>query len=194
MALEQAPEGAGVALHAVVCGNHEDRVVKGREGPLGFGAKVHVARRIHQREAGTGVLELGLGRKDGDAAVAFHGVGVQVGVPTVDAAEASDAPRVVEHGLRKRGLARVDMRVYADDCLFHVPLPVAFANWGRVHFCAKSGQVRSTARKHGDGELRCGEVVRHVLAADIAFRRHWSDSTHFQLWPSPQNSVVDSST
>lgn len=72
MALEQAPEGAGVALHTVVCGNHEDRVVKGREGPLGLGAKVHVARRIHQREAGTGVLELGLGRKDGDAAVSLH--------------------------------------------------------------------------------------------------------------------------
>lgn len=97
MALEQAPEGAGVALHAVVCGNHEDRVVKGREGPLGLGAKVHVAgastsvRRAPARSSSAWAAKMVMPRSRSMASVS------RWESPRLDAAKARDAPRVVEH-------------------------------------------------------------------------------------------------
>ncbi len=121
-AREQAPQGLGVALDAVASAHHEQGVVERGERALRLGAEVDVARRVDEHEAHAGVLELGLRAEDRDTAGALHRVGVQMRVAAVHPPERADAPGVVEHGLRERGLARVDVGEYADDRLLQALL------------------------------------------------------------------------
>ena len=107
VALEELPHGLGVALHAIVGAHHQDRRVECGHGALRLRGEVHVAGRVHEREANSLPVELGLRREDRDAALALHRVGVEVGAAVVHAPRGADGARGGEHGLRERGLARV---------------------------------------------------------------------------------------
>ena len=119
MALEQVPKRLGMALDAVVGPHHENRVVEGLQRALRLGGEVHVAGRVHEHEVGVAPVKGGAGRENRDAALALHGVGVEVRVAAVHAAGVANGARDGEHGLRERGLARVDVRQKSHDRLSH---------------------------------------------------------------------------
>ena len=102
-------------LDAIVCAHDEDCAVQGGERALGLRGEVHVARRVHERDGLPLVLELGLCGEDRDAALALHGVRVEMRAPAVNSSKRAGAARIVEHGLGERGLARVNVRQYAYD-------------------------------------------------------------------------------
>ena len=87
VALEQPPERARVALHAIAAADDEHRVVKHRERALHLGGKVDVAGRIEQRDLRFAGGEHGLLCKDRDAALALERVGIEKGVAMVHAPE-----------------------------------------------------------------------------------------------------------
>ena len=89
VALEQPPERARVALHAVAAADDEYRVVEHRERALHLGGKVDVAGRIEQRDLRFAGGEHGLLCKDRDAALALERVGIEKGVAVVHAPEFS---------------------------------------------------------------------------------------------------------
>ena len=119
MALEQAPEGAGVPLDAVVRAYDEHREIEGGERPLRLGGEIDVPGGVHQRDRGVCVFEGCLGGEDRDATVALHEVGVEVGVAAVDAPAGADGARVEQHRFCECGLTCVDVRQYADNRLPH---------------------------------------------------------------------------
>ena len=114
-----------MALHAVVCAHHQDGVVERGERALGLRGEVHVAGCVNEHEVGAVFLvgarpvERRAGREDRDPAVPLHGIGVQVGAAAVHATGVANGPRGGEHGLRERGLARVDVRQEPHDRLPH---------------------------------------------------------------------------
>ena len=93
VALQQPPERAGVALHAVRAADDKDRVVEHLQGALCFGGEIDVARRIEQRDVRAAAVEHRLLGKDGDAALALERFGVQKGVAVIDAAERAQRAR-----------------------------------------------------------------------------------------------------
>ena len=83
---------------------------------------------VEQHEAGAGIVERRLFGEDRDAALALHGVGVEVGVAVVNAALPTNGAGAVEHGLGKRGLACVNMGEKPYHGLFHsTPLVASIA-------------------------------------------------------------------
>ena len=117
VALEQVPQGLGVALNAVVRAHHENRGVERGDRALRLGGEVHVTGCVHEHEMRSRPVERRGGREDRDAALALHGVGVEVGASVVHAPGRADGPCLGEHGLRKRGLACVHMRQKPHDRL-----------------------------------------------------------------------------
>ena len=93
VALQQPPERAGVALHAVRAADDKDRVVEHLQGALRFGGEIDVARRIEQRDVRAAAVEHRLLGKDGDAALALERFGVQKGVAVIDAAKRAQRAR-----------------------------------------------------------------------------------------------------
>ena len=93
VALQQPPERAGVALHAVRAADDKDRVVEHLQGALCFGGEIDVARRIEQRDVRAAAVEHCLLGKDGDAALALERFGVQKGIAVIDAAERAQRAR-----------------------------------------------------------------------------------------------------
>ena len=110
IAPQQPPERDGVALNACRAADDEHGAVEHLQRPLHLGGKIHMARRIEQRQRTAGQREDGLLGKDRDAPAALLRVGVKKRIAVVDAAECADDARPVEHGLRQRRLARVHMR------------------------------------------------------------------------------------
>ena len=85
------------------------------------------AGRVHEHEVGAVPVERRAGREDRDAALALHGVGVQMRVAGVHAAGAANGARRGKHRLRERGLARVDVRQKPHDRLPHAPTSSSFS-------------------------------------------------------------------
>ena len=119
VALEQLPERARVALHAVRAADDEHGVVEHLQRALHLARKVDVAGRVQQRKLDIAERQHGLLRKDRDAALALLHVGIEKGVLVVDAAELPQLPARVQHGLRKRRFSGVDVRQYAQNQLVH---------------------------------------------------------------------------
>ena len=117
VALQQPPQRLGVGLHAVGARNDKDRIVKHLQRALGFGGKIDMPGRVQQREHRLLPARPGRGGqrqhrllgKDRDAARAFLRVGVEKSVPVVDTPQPPQRARAVEHRLRQRRLAAVNM-------------------------------------------------------------------------------------
>ena len=117
--LQKPPQRFGVALHPVGAGDHQHRVVQHLQGALRLGGKVHVPRRVQQRQHRAGQLQHRLLGKNRDAARFFQRVGVQKGVPVVHPAQPPQRPRPVQHRLAQRGLAAVHVGQHAHHQPFH---------------------------------------------------------------------------
>ena len=107
--LQQPPERPGVPLHSVRGIHQQHRAVEHGEGPFGFGGKIHVARRVQQRDLTAVPRQAGLFGKDRDAALPFPAVGVQEGVAVVHAPGFPQRPGQIQHGFAERGFPRVHM-------------------------------------------------------------------------------------
>ena len=122
--LKKAPERGGMTGHAVVGTDHQHGNIQHRQRALGLGGEVNVTGGIHQCKRHTVPRERRLRREDRDAARAFLLVGVEVGVAMVHAAGRADDAGMQKHRLGERGLARVDVRQYAHNRLFHESPPI----------------------------------------------------------------------
>ena len=127
---QQFPQGFGVGLHAVGAADHQYRVIQHPQGPLRLGGKIHVARRVQQRQFGLlGILRCGqrqhrLLGKNRDAPCPLLGVGIQKGVPVVHTAQLAQHPRAVEKPLGQRCLAAVHMGQQPNHQTFHSHSPL----------------------------------------------------------------------
>ena len=84
--LQKLPQGAGVVLHPVGGGDHQNGVVQKGQHPLGLGGEVHVAGGVQEDEiTGLGGEPRLLG-EDGDAPLPLHGIGIQIGVSVIHTA------------------------------------------------------------------------------------------------------------
>ena len=92
VALEQLPERARVALHAVRAADDEHGVVEHLQRALHLARKIDVAGRVQQRKLDVAERQHGLLRKNRDAALALLHVGIEKGVLVVDAAELPQLP------------------------------------------------------------------------------------------------------
>ena len=129
VARQQLPQRLGVGLHAVGAADHQHRVVQHLQGALGLGRKIHMPRRVQQRQLGLlGSIgrrqrQHGLLGKNRDAPRTLLRVGVQKGVAVVHPAQLAQRARAVQQPLGQRGLAAVHMGQQAHDQTFHsVPL------------------------------------------------------------------------
>ena len=114
VALEKAPQGLGVRLHAVAAADDEHRVVQDLQRPLRLGGEVHMSRGVQQRKRPAGQLHLRLLGEDRDAPGPFQTVRIQKAVPVIDAPQPLQLSRKVQHGLAERGLPRVHMGQHAE--------------------------------------------------------------------------------
>ena len=96
-------------LHAVRAADHQHRAVQHRQCPLHLGGKVHMPRRIQQRNGAVPYLQHRLLGKDGDAPLALHIVRIQERIPVIHPPQAADSAGTVEQRLGKGGLSRVHM-------------------------------------------------------------------------------------
>ena len=124
IAREQAPQGLGMPLHAVVGAHQQNRVVQGTQRALCLSRKIDVAGCIHEHDVGIAVVEHGLRREDRNAALALDLVRIQMRVAIVNAAALANAARVEQHGLGQRGLAGIDMRQDSNDRLLRHGSPL----------------------------------------------------------------------
>ncbi len=109
-AAQRAHEHAGLRLHALHGGHHQDGAVQHAQHPLHLGDEVGMARRVDQVDRGVADGEGHDRRLDGDAAPAFQGKGVGLGVAVIDAADLVDDPGGVQQPLGQAGLTGVYMR------------------------------------------------------------------------------------
>lgn len=86
---------------------------------LHLGGKVHVARRVEQRDRRVAQRQARLPRKDRDAARTLERVRVQVRVFVVHAPEVADRARAVEQRLGQGRLPGVHVRQDAQNQLLH---------------------------------------------------------------------------
>ena len=99
-----------MALHAVGRRHHENRVVERLQRALGLRGKIDVAGGVEDCElrfADAHHRRLGV---DGDAARAFHRIGVEERVAVVHTAQSARGASGVQQCLGQRGLAGVHMR------------------------------------------------------------------------------------
>ena len=106
---EQAPQGFGMALHAVCAAEDKECTVQHLQNPLHLGGKIHMARRVQQGDFQLAQGEHGLFGENCDAALPLQRVGIEKGVAMIDPAQPAQLAAGVEHGLGEGGLARVDM-------------------------------------------------------------------------------------
>ena len=119
VALQEPPEGEGMALGAVGGGDHQDGAVEDLEGALGLGGEVHVAGGVEEGELEVREGEDGLLQEDGDAALALDGVVVQEGVGVIHAAEGAQGAAAVEEGFGEGGFTGVNVGEDAGGELAH---------------------------------------------------------------------------
>ena len=119
MRRKQPPQRTSVALHALDRRHKQYRHVQHAQHALRLGRKVNVPRRVQPIVLLALIRKMRLIRKYRYAALALHRVQVKRRVLVIHAPGAPDYTRVIEQLLRKRGLAGIDVRQYAD-CLAHV--------------------------------------------------------------------------
>ena len=119
VAPQQLPERFRVRLHAVRAADDEHGIVEHLQRALHLGGKVHVARRVEQRDRRVAQRQARLPRKDRDAARTLERVRVQVRVFVVHAPEVADRARAVEQRLGQRRLPGVHVRQDAQNQLLH---------------------------------------------------------------------------
>ena len=90
VAFQQFPQRLRVRLHPVRAADDQDGVVQHLHGALGLCGKVHVSRRIQQSIRCAAVVNARLVRKNGNAPVPFHGVGVQECSLVIDPSQLAD--------------------------------------------------------------------------------------------------------
>ena len=111
--LQRAGKYEARLRHGTLGGVHEqDDAVDHLEDTLHLAAEVGVARRVDDVDLGIAIVDGGVLRKDGNAALTLKVVGVHHAIHdllifTVDAA-------LLEHLVDKRGLAVVDVRDNGD--------------------------------------------------------------------------------
>ena len=127
---QQLPQRFGVGLYAVGPADHQHRIVQHLQGALGFGGKIHVARRIQQRQLGfLGTVggrqrQHGLLGKNRDAPGAFLAVGIQKSVPVIHPTQLAQHARAVQKPFGQRGFAAVHMGQKPHDQTFHNHSPL----------------------------------------------------------------------
>ena len=118
--LQQLPEGAGMVLHPVGGGDHQDGVIQKGQGAFGLGGEVHVAGGVQQDVvAGLGGEPRLLG-EDGDASLPLHGVGIQKGIAVIHAPQGAELTGDIQESLGQGGLTCVHVGQDTDgELLFH---------------------------------------------------------------------------
>ena len=124
VALQQPPQGEGVALGPVGGGDHQQGAVQHPQHPLRLGGKVSVARGVHQGELQVLQREHRLLGKDGDAPLPLQGLGVQKGIGVVHPPQLPQGAAGIEEGLGQGGLARIHMGQDAQGQLVHPVTPL----------------------------------------------------------------------
>ena len=69
--LEQPPQCTSVCLHTVDAADNQHRIIQHLQHTFGLGGKVHVTGCVQQSNLPLTERELGLSRKNGDAALAL---------------------------------------------------------------------------------------------------------------------------
>ena len=129
VSLQKPPECLSMGLHAVKTADDEHRAVEHAERPLRFRGKVHMPRRVHQRDGVLWQFDNGLLGEDRNAPLTLQAVGVEKAVAVIDAPQLPQPSGEVEHRLGKRGLPRVYMGQQADaNILFWERRGVAHGN------------------------------------------------------------------
>src|SRR5262249_6532122 len=104
------PHRLGLSLDSLLGIEDDHAAIQHAERALNLGGEVNVAGGIDQVDGVSLPGQRNAGAVNGDAAGLFFGIVVGLGRPLVDAAEAVNAPGVVEDVFSGRRLARVDVR------------------------------------------------------------------------------------
>ena len=145
-ALRLPPDRLGLRFHTGHAAEHAHRTVQHAQGALHLDGEVHMAGRVDEVDGVLVPLAGGAGRHDGDAALLLLGHVVHGGGTVMDFPQAVDLAAVVEHALRERGLARVDVGDDADIAdVFHGSLVNVWA--GRSRQDGESMRFPAVARK-----------------------------------------------
>ena len=119
VAPQQLPERFRVRLHTVRAADDEHGIIKHLQRALHLSGKVHVARRVEQRDRRVAQRQARLPREDRDAARTLERVRVQVRVFVVHAPEVADGARAVEQRLGQRRFPGVHVRQNSQNQLLH---------------------------------------------------------------------------
>ena len=119
VASQQLPERFRVRLHTVRAADDEHGVVEHLQRALHLGGKVHVPRRVEQRDRRVAQRQARLPREDRDAARTLERVRVQMCVFVVHAPEVPDGARAVEQRLGQRRFPGVHVRQNSQNQLLH---------------------------------------------------------------------------
>ena len=96
VALQQAPDGLRVALHALYAADDQHGEVQHRQHALHLGGEVRVAGGVQQIVSIFAQLHHRLVGEHGDAPLPLHGMQVEEGVAVIHAAQAADCAAAVE--------------------------------------------------------------------------------------------------
>ena len=107
MALEQLPQGKGVALYAVAAVDKQYRIVECVQDAFHFSGEIHVTRCVEQRQLHAMALDRGLLRVNGNAALLFNRVVVEMRGLAVDASQVAYEPCAVYERLVQGRLAGI---------------------------------------------------------------------------------------
>ena len=99
VALQQLPQGLGMALYAVGSADDQNGTVQHLEGALHLAGKIHMARGVQQGHLHGGQGEDRLLGEDGNAPLPLQGIGVQKSVLMVYPAQFAYRSTDVEHPL-----------------------------------------------------------------------------------------------
>ena len=124
VALQQLPQGLGMALYPVGSADDQNGTVQHLEGALHLAGKIHMARGVQQGHLHGGQGEDRLLGEDGNAPLPLQGVGIQKSVLMVYPAQFAYRSTDVEHPLREGGLARVHVGQYANHKFLHICHPL----------------------------------------------------------------------
>ena len=106
-----------MALHAFGAGHDEHRIIQHRQCALHLRRKIDVPGCIDKEIFIFPMMEYRLVGKDRNAALFLQRMRIQKRILMIDAPHRSQAVRMVKQRLRKCGLARIDVRQYAQSDL-----------------------------------------------------------------------------
>ena len=125
MTAQQIPQRLRMPLHAVRAADHQNRSVQHLQRALHFRSKIHMSRRIQQRNLPSLERKLCLLGKNRDAALAFHGKRIQKRILMIHAPQCAHCTSPIQQRLTKRRLTRIHMSQNTDHQLiqgFHLPI------------------------------------------------------------------------